>query len=328
MNSSLISIIVPVYKAEKYLNKCVSSAVSQTHKNIEIILVDDGSPDKCPEICDEWAKKDSRIKVIHKENGGEISARLAGIEEAAGEYVCFIDSDDWASKDMCEYLLAILNESRADISSVSFVTVNEGSPACENDLPERLESFDFDGMIKNFQDGTMWSQCGKLYKKSLFKNIPKNLPEGLVMSGDMMFNYFIYRNALKMVCSSKQKYFYFRHLDSAIAGVITHRMINDARTAYRVVDENFDKTSSVYPYQIANSIKNDFFLLNSIIRNNKCRDKYDMLRNEILAGKKLIFNSNYSNAFSARQKSGVLLLALSPKLYDASILIRRKIRGY
>lgn len=103
----LISIIVPVYKVEKYLDKCVESIVEQTYKNLEIILVDDGSPDNCSAMCDEWAQKDSRIKVIHKENGGLSSARNAGLDACTGDYIGFVDSDDWIEPDMYEYLLNI-----------------------------------------------------------------------------------------------------------------------------------------------------------------------------------------------------------------------------
>lgn len=91
----LFSIIVPVYKAEKYISECVDSVLAQTFENFELILADDGSPDRCPEICDEYAKKDSRIKVIHKENGGASSARNSGIDAACGEYIIFLDSDDY-----------------------------------------------------------------------------------------------------------------------------------------------------------------------------------------------------------------------------------------
>ena len=95
-----VSIIVPVYKVEKYLRKCIDSIINQTLKDIEIILVDDGSPDNCGKICDEYAAKDTRIKVIHKENGGLSSARNAGMEVAEGEYIGFVDSDDWIESDL------------------------------------------------------------------------------------------------------------------------------------------------------------------------------------------------------------------------------------
>ena len=109
---TLISIIVPVYRTEKYLDRCVESIVNQTYKNLEIILVDDGSPDDCPKMCDEWAKKDKRIKVIHKENGGVSSARNIGIKSAKGKYIGFVDSDDYIEKEMYESLIDVLNKNK------------------------------------------------------------------------------------------------------------------------------------------------------------------------------------------------------------------------
>lgn len=108
MNDKLmkVSFIIPIYKVEKYLNECVNSILSQSYKNIEIILVDDGSPDNCPVMCDEWAEKDKRVKVIHKQNGGLSDARNVGIDNAKGEYIIFVDGDDfWISFNGLEYLL-------------------------------------------------------------------------------------------------------------------------------------------------------------------------------------------------------------------------------
>lgn len=99
----MISIIVPVYNVEKYLERCIESIVNQTYKDIEIILVDDGSPDNCSVICDRYAEKDNRIKVIHKQNGGLINARKSGLEIAQGDYIGFVDSDDWIEPEMYEY---------------------------------------------------------------------------------------------------------------------------------------------------------------------------------------------------------------------------------
>ena len=104
-----ISVIIPIYKVEKYLNRCVESVVNQSYQNLEIILVDDGSPDNCPKMCDDWAEKDNRIKVIHKENGGLSDARNAGLKVAMGEYISFVDSDDWIAKDFYEVLIRVLN---------------------------------------------------------------------------------------------------------------------------------------------------------------------------------------------------------------------------
>ena len=98
MKTDLISVIVPIYRIDRYVGLCIESLINQTYKNLEIILVDDGSPDRCPEICDLYAKKDSRIKVIHKENGGLVSARKAGIMTATGKYVGYVDGDDWVGE--------------------------------------------------------------------------------------------------------------------------------------------------------------------------------------------------------------------------------------
>lgn len=116
MNKELISIIVPVYNVEMYLERCITSIINQTYTNIEIILVDDGSPDSCPRLCDEWAKKDERIIVIHKKNGGLSDARNAGLEIAKGEYIAFVDSDDYINEAMIEKLYQALALYNTDIA--------------------------------------------------------------------------------------------------------------------------------------------------------------------------------------------------------------------
>ena len=112
----LISVIVPVYKVEQYLDECIQSIVNQTYTNLEIILVDDGSPDNCPQICDEWAKKDSRIRVLHNKNNGVSAARNAGLTIAKGQYIGFVDSDDYIAADMYESLMVGIKQGNKKIS--------------------------------------------------------------------------------------------------------------------------------------------------------------------------------------------------------------------
>ena len=124
---SLISVIVPIYKVEDYLDECVKSIVDQTYRNLEIILVDDGSPDKCPQMCEEWAKKDDRIRVIHKPNGGLSSARNAGLDVAKGDYICFVDSDDFISLDYVEVMYKrIVNDDTVGIVSGMIYRYTDG----------------------------------------------------------------------------------------------------------------------------------------------------------------------------------------------------------
>ena len=125
----LISVIVPVYKVEPYLDRCVQSIADQTYRNLEIILVDDGSPDSCPAMCDAWAKRDSRVRVIHKLNGGLSDARNAGMKAASGEYTAFVDSDDWIEPEMLERLLRAMERDGSDIAACSVKMVwEDGTP--------------------------------------------------------------------------------------------------------------------------------------------------------------------------------------------------------
>lgn len=121
----LISVIVPVYKVEKYLDKCVSSIVNQTYRNLEIILVDDGSPDHCGAMCDVWAEKDRRIKVIHRENGGGAAARNVGLNNASGTLIAFVDSDDYLHPSMYQLLADTLNKTGADIAECNYLPVKD-----------------------------------------------------------------------------------------------------------------------------------------------------------------------------------------------------------
>lgn len=173
MNQPLLSVIVPIFKVEEYLDRCVESIVNQTYKNLEIILVDDGSPDNCPQMCDEWAEKDNRIKVVHKENGGLSDARNAGLKITTGEIVSFIDSDDWIEFDMFERMLNRMIEDDSDIVScgvkwveedgsvIRDVTSNDGVLDTQSAMKELLN----DGKLKQH----VWN---KIYKYDLIKDIP------------------------------------------------------------------------------------------------------------------------------------------------------------
>ena len=135
-----ISIIVPVYKVEKYLKKCVDSILAQTFTDFELILVDDGSPDDSGKICEEYAEKDARVRVLHKENGGLSSARNAGIEVAKGKYLGFIDSDDYIAEDMYELLYNTIIKEDADLSICGIYDVYEGKAPIVKPTIEKVVS--------------------------------------------------------------------------------------------------------------------------------------------------------------------------------------------
>lgn len=173
--SEIITVIVPIYKVEKYLRKCVDSILQQTYKNLEIILVDDGSPDYCPQICDEYKAMDSRIVVIHQENAGQSAARNAGLDIATGSYIMFVDSDDYISPDMCEKLYQLLNQDHSDLAICSLECVFE--PGCEiepNQLVDdglKSELITSRQALERLNDNWFYViPCNKLYKKELFEH--------------------------------------------------------------------------------------------------------------------------------------------------------------
>lgn len=181
-NKGLISVIVPVYKVEKYMDRCVKSIVGQTYTNLEIILVDDGSPDICPKMCDEWAKMDSRIKVFHKENGGVSSARNKAIDVATGEYILFVDSDDYLELNYVEELINASGEN-IDLVCCGYKIINDKNKIIEfstkkyrnKDILHKPEDF-FELVLNWLFDVTV----NKLFKRDLIGDIrfDTNLPLG------------------------------------------------------------------------------------------------------------------------------------------------------
>lgn len=166
-----ISVIVPVYKVEKYIYECIDSVLNQTYANIEIILVDDGSPDRCGEICDEYAQKDNRVIVIHQQNAGLSAARNAGIRLATGKYICFIDSDDYVSPDYCQTLFELLNGTSFDYSVCDVLRFEDGQPPLRESFDD-ISTYSNDEylnlQINKQREFGVWN---KLYRRELFDRI-------------------------------------------------------------------------------------------------------------------------------------------------------------
>ena len=215
--NSLISVIVPIYNVEKYLSKCVYSLINQTYKNLEIILVDDGSPDKCPEICDDYAKRDERIKVVHKKNGGLSDARNAGMEVATGEYISFIDSDDYISLDFFETLLNTMTAENSDIVECSVVKFYEDEHFDEysDDLSVTHYST-VDGLSALISENPFHQHVwNKLYKTEMVADVPYAVGK---LNEDEFWTYQIFGRAKKVTKINKTMYYYFQR-NSSIMGV-------------------------------------------------------------------------------------------------------------
>lgn len=171
--NALISIVVPVYGVEQFLDQCVQSLVTQSYSNLEIILVDDGSKDKCPQICDKWAEKDHRIKVIHKPNGGLSDARNAGIKNARGSYIAFVDSDDWIEKSFVEKLYNSMISSKSEIAECSVNIVDERGTKQKIRKAADSETLDKISALKKLiqENGIYQTVWNKIYKTDLINDL-------------------------------------------------------------------------------------------------------------------------------------------------------------
>lgn len=210
-NKPLISIIVPVYKVENFIHTCIESVLNQTYSNWELILVNDGSPDNCPQICDDYAAKDQRIKVIHKENGGLSSARNVGLDNMTGEYVTFLDSDDFFHPEYLESLLDLSIQHSADIVQCDFIRGVEKAFPIINTKEEIKIVDNYDIFLKGYAKIIVW---GKLYKAYLFDNI--RMPLGKINEDDFT-TWKCYFNSTQIVVTNISLYYYTDNNKSIMA---------------------------------------------------------------------------------------------------------------
>lgn len=203
--NNLISVIIPIYNVEPFIQRCLESVLHQSYKNLEIILVDDGSPDNCPAICDKYATLDPRVKVIHKKNGGLSSARNTGLDNANGDYIFFLDSDDWIENNTIEFLINIANQTKADI------TIGECyNNSCLNKKkdPSKIIEFTFnEACTEEFLGNTLMFTVawGKLYKSTLWEHL--RFPSNKIHE-DVFLTHKLHYKASKIVYTKNPFYHY------------------------------------------------------------------------------------------------------------------------
>ena len=311
----LISVIVPGYKVEDYLNRCVESIINQSYHNLEIILVDDGSPDLCGKMCDDFSKKDERVVVVHKENGGLSDARNAGLDIAKGKYVGFIDSDDYIEKDMFEMLYSLIAKYDADISTC-------GIYDCFADKIVTNTSVDFFEIVDN--KGAMYRvleskyisvhATNKLYKKQLFDKVRyrkgKTTEDGFIIIDLLM-------NINRMVITNKPKYYYF-HREGSITSSKPSERTFDVIEAY---DENYEKVK-----EISNELREvarmrqcwaRFITLDKLIlggeKDIRQKEIYSFLKKE----KRIILQKKY---FTKGRKISYIAMLINKRLYSMIVM--------
>lgn len=321
MNEEKISIIVPVYNVEAYLERCVESILKQTYTNLEILLVNDGSTDKSGELCDKLALRDHRIRVIHKENGGLSDARNRGIDEASSNLIGFIDSDDYIDEDMYETLYRQMVASKADLSMCGHYDVYHQIP--EKQVAE-IKTWELmpEEAIKMVMEAKILSvtAVNKLYKKALFEQLRFRIGK---IAEDAFIMVDLIHQCSKVVATNEKKYYYVHRENSITTQKFSLKFLN----VIEAYEQNAKIISKNYPdlYDVAIMRLNwaYFYVLDRLLVDNDFKDKVleDRLISYLKKNKKSIL---MDSRFTRARKMSFLALCLSRKLYLKILLAQTK----
>ncbi len=308
----MITVVVSIYKVERYLNKCIESLLNQNYKDFEIILVDDGSPDKCPVMCDEWGKRDPRIRVFHKENGGLSSARNCGIEHAKGEFIIFPDPDDWVEPDYLERIFSLREEYDADLSICGHYygenINNKNAQISILNTEKALEQL----MMPRAFCGYAWN---KLYSIDIIRKNNLRFDTELGMVQDLHFNVRYFQFCKKIVYDPKPLYHYV--IDSG--GVtsrhtaLTPRKISGLKTYEKIAEithVNYPYIESIAYASLCNMCLEDIYIYYK--SGVKSKEIIDLLRNNFCKHRKIFYKSK---AYTKRDKRFSSFVVLHPRVY-------------
>lgn len=316
---NLISVIIPVYNKEKYIEKCIDSVLSQSYRNLEIILVDDGSVDNSGKILDGYLEKDNRIKVFHNENQGVLAARNFGVKNSTGQYLTFIDADDTVEAEYLEKLLDVLTDNKCDISQCNYSNVVNGIVTPVADSGEVLaqssdEAIEYILSGKKYVVG-LWP---KLYKRELFDNIPEY--SGIKVNEDYIVNFSAFQNAQKTVFIDLPLYNYHCNYDSVTHTINTINACKDGKYVAKLILEK-SKNKSYEKLALAR-YQRSFLGLYSAMLLNKNADKKE--KQECLSDLKIIYKSD--NLLSSKEKLKAKIFIYTPFIYKTGYRFYDKIR--
>ena len=282
----MVSIIIPVYKVEEYLDECIESVIRQSYENLEIILVDDGSPDACPQMCDTWAERDARIKVIHKTNGGLSSARNAGLDICTGEYIAFVDSDDWIKPNMIARMLEVIERENADMCACNIISCYPNREVAWGGKNYRVGNAET--MLKLLYHDAEFpvSAVNKLYKRRLWEGF--RFPEGKICE-DAFTTYLLLHNSKRVVQITDALYCYRIRPESIMTAAFSARSMDEEeawRKNYEFVKENYP---TLYREAFSFYLQGVNVLLHRIKKEQReqFREEFDYLRKKM--GENLLF---------------------------------------
>ena len=315
-----VSVIVPIYNVEKYVKECVESIINQDYKNIEIILVDDGSTDDSGKICDEMQKKDNRIIVIHQKNGGVSNARNNGIKKATGKYICFVDGDDYVMKDYVSYLynLAEQNDANIGVTSEPFTSFNSK----QNE--EKIENLTGkEATIKILCYNMMIGVYGKIFRRKYLEKNNIRLFEDLVIGEGFNFNVLSFQYTDKIVRSTKKIYVYRKNLKSVTNKFNEEKWKNGIDALYRIHDIIVYKSKKIneawkYAYWRTNSDAFDQVALSEEKNNHK--EFYNETRKIVKRDAKIALKV----PISKKDKLRAMVMMINPNIIPMAMKIRLK----
>lgn len=308
--NGLISIVVPIYNTEEYLRKCINSIINQTFKNIEVVLVNDGSTDSCGKICEEYAARDNRIKVIHKENAGVSAARNSGIEICTGEYIGFVDSDDWIEKDMFEILYDTVNRNNSDISICNIY--DDKRIDIE---PYEVYTYDKDNFCIEMFTGNSFEGylCNKLFKAELFEFVRLDEEIGIIEDLLLIYNILKSRNTISATYITKGLYHYIERENSALNGKFSKVSFSRLKAFEYLYNDSLKTYPTLSEYIFGRYIEENIYEAMRYIRSN-CDEKSYLvqIRNNIAENYKKIKSSKYLNF---KQKICIFLIKVNLRLF-------------
>ena len=314
-----ISVIVPIYNVGPYLRQCVDSILAQTYDNLEVILVNDGSTDDCGEICREYAEKDVSLRVIHKENGGLSDARNAGLETASGEYLTFVDSDDWLSHDAVEALYKNLTGCDADISCCGYYMAYADSIASAADPDGRILVFDSGQAMEQvlLRKRVFSMAWGKLYKKYIFNAI--RYPSGKIHEDEFVI-FDVISQARRIVSTSDPKYYYRQRKGSIINETYSPRKINAIEACERkllvIMEKQYAHLYDICKAELLSTNLHVFHQMTAAScrgsKNIKKTPEFNAVLSELRKNYKFIMRSPF---FTKNEKIKAAAVKISVRLY-------------
>lgn len=319
-----ISIVVPIYKVEAYIHECVDSLLSQTYQNLEIILVDDGSPDTCPAICDDYAKQDSRVKVIHQQNGGLSAARNSGIKAADGAYITFVDSDDYVDQRFVEELVHCIKQTDADIVCCGISVIGSGRTLIT--APKETACFTDDRIsLLVRQQGTGDYYMNKLYKRELLDGF--ELPVGKLFE-DIFSMHFLFAKANKVAWLNQTLYFYrINETGISHSRVLNPRFIDFVRgnrAQYQFIAETFPAFEKLSARKYAGAVTHAATVYMQKAQPEKLRALLDVLSEH---SRGLTDKTAHNDECSAQLQYEISVLSRGSKAWIKYYRRREKVKG-